>query len=254
MKCPNCQSEVQPNWQTCRYCGQTLQSPQPTQPSSYPPPIPNIPPLPQTTYPPIYPPIPTQKKGTPVWPFIVGGVVFLAVIGVVIFLIVRNSQMNSPFGPFVNPSGERSGSDNGNEVEERPTRTPRVVVLVPTDTPYPTITPSATPAASCPGAEPQRLDVDEYAKVCTKMDRLIVREEPSKQGEEIIRIYTGTQVKVIGGARCSDDSSWWQIEVPAGTEVYYLDRDVKTTLSEPVQGWVREGSDDKDLYFLCPVN
>ena len=79
--------------------------------------------------------------------------------------------------------------------------------------------PSATPVEGrdCPGAEPQRVIIGDSIRVCTKSDRLTVREQPSLDSTIQIRIYPGTIAQVIEGPSCADNSSWWKVKVAAGT-------------------------------------
>jgi hypothetical protein len=245
MKCPRCQNEVQPDWRICGFCGLPLQIQPPVAPPVSQPP--------QSMY---YPPVnPGPQSGGNTGrtiAFVIGGIGVLSMIVLGIILMINNFQNNST-------------SSSGGETFNFPTRTPRSI-FSPTDTPFvvfsstnadlPTLSllPTATLHGSCPGAKDQRLTVNKKASVCTRQDRLILRVSPSLDADEIIRIYPGTMVKVIGGPKCSDNSSWWQIEVPTGTTVYYVHQNLDKTLTQPVQGWVREGSDDKDPYFLCPMN
>lgn len=115
-----------------------------------------------------------------------------------------------------------------------------------TDTPSPTAsgavdsatrTPTLTSRpSSCPGAPPQRVQVGGSAWVCTAYDRLIVRAKPLSNSAEITRLDPSEYVDVIGGPVCAEDWSWWQIENAAG-----------------LTGWVAEGGDEVDPYFICPV-
>ncbi len=129
----------------------------------------------------------------------------------------------------------------------------------PTFTPTPTATSTETPTAtptkemSCPGAEPQRVVVRDRVYVCTQTDRLIVKKTAGKDGIEMFRIYPGSSLTIVGGPICDDNSSWWQVNVPADTKAskgqtalddyYYI-------VNEKI-GWVREGSDNKDPYYIC---
>lgn len=111
-----------------------------------------------------------------------------------------------------------------------------------------------TSGSSCPGAVPQMLSVGERAMVCTKSDNLITRDQPSGSGDELFRMAPGTRFVVIDGPVCSNDSSWWQIMVHDGTTVRYGAADAPAyKLSSDTIGWVREGSDMIDPYFICSV-
>jgi len=88
---------------------------------------------------------------------------------------------------------------------------------------------------ACSGAPESRIHVGESAYVCTRKDRLIVRAKPSSTGGEIMRIETGTGFEVIAGPQCSNSMFWWKI-------------DINGTI-----GWVSEGGDNVDPYFICPA-
>ncbi len=113
------------------------------------------------------------------------------------------------------------------------------VQLVSCDTPFAEIPlgPAPTPVpATCPGSPPQRMVVDARGFVCTQADQLIVRSGPSRAASEVIRLAPGTYFTVTGGPACADDWSWWKIRTDDG-----------------VVGWVAEGGDAVDPYFVCPV-
>jgi hypothetical protein len=88
---------------------------------------------------------------------------------------------------------------------------------------------------SCPGAPKQRLEVGRRGYVCTQYDRVIVRTEPRKRGDEITRLVPGTYFKVTDGPACANNWSWWKIRTDDG-----------------IKGWIAEGGDDVDPYFICP--
>lgn len=96
--------------------------------------------------------------------------------------------------------------------------------------------PSSNNTSSCPGAPPQRVVVGEKAYVCTQSDRLIVRNDAGKSNSEIARIYPGTELLILKGPKCSDDWSWWRVRTDDG-----------------LVGWVAEGGDGIDPYFICPM-
>jgi hypothetical protein len=91
-------------------------------------------------------------------------------------------------------------------------------------------------SSECPGAPSQRVSVGERGRVCTKEDRLIVRQTPGSNGSEITRLVPGTYFTIVGGPQCSDHWSWWKIETVDG-----------------IVGWVAEGGDNIDPYFICPI-
>jgi len=111
-----------------------------------------------------------------------------------------------------------------------PTQTPSP--LPPTELPQPTNTKKIT---TCPGAPKQRLEPSEDAKVCTKTDFVYLRSGPAKSYGVLKKVYPGALVTVVGGPRCADQWTWWKIELGDGTT-----------------GWMAEGGDRVDPYFLCP--
>lgn len=105
--------------------------------------------------------------------------------------------------------------------------------------------------SSCGGTTPSKIKINKNAYVCTKTDRLIVREVPG--GSEILRLYPQEVVSVIGGPKCYDSATWWKINIPAGTKGTVGQTDLEDffyTNSE-VTGWVREGGDYLDPYYIC---
>ncbi len=89
---------------------------------------------------------------------------------------------------------------------------------------------------SCANAPQQRVKVGGSAKVCTQKDSVAVRSEPSRLGELVTRLATGSPLEVIGGPGCSDGFSWWQVRMLNGTT-----------------GWIAEGGDNEDPYYICPA-
>jgi hypothetical protein len=96
---------------------------------------------------------------------------------------------------------------------------------------------TATPSPSCPGAPPQRLQVGGRGQVCTRTDNVRLRIEPGSTSNIVASLPTGTVFTVIGGPECAGDNwSWWQIRTIDG-----------------LTGWIAEGGDETDRYFLCPL-
>lgn len=89
----------------------------------------------------------------------------------------------------------------------------------------------------CPGAPTQRLGIGEMAYVCTSADTVKLREGPGKNYSVIKSLVPGADLKVIGGPECNDNWSWWQVKTESG----YI-------------GWMSEGGDSTDKYYLCPRN
>lgn len=89
---------------------------------------------------------------------------------------------------------------------------------------------------SCPGAPPQRMSPTEKGYVCTQDDNVYLRSEPSRSGNILAGLPPGTLFTVIDGPRCADDWSWWRVSTDQGLD-----------------GWVSEGGDNVDPYFICPL-
>jgi uncharacterized protein YgiM (DUF1202 family) len=87
----------------------------------------------------------------------------------------------------------------------------------------------------CPGAPPQRVMIGEQARVCTQSEDLIMREEPGLDGMVLTGIETGTNFMITDGPSCASNWSWWKVELDSG-----------------LQGWIAEGGDNIDPYFICP--
>ncbi len=92
------------------------------------------------------------------------------------------------------------------------------------------------PEASCSGAPLQRVRVGESAQVCTAYEQLMVRAQPRRNGAVLTRQRPGRYVSVIDGPVCATAFSWWLVRTDSGTV-----------------GWVAEGGDEIDPYFLCPA-
>lgn len=89
---------------------------------------------------------------------------------------------------------------------------------------------------SCPGAPEQRLEIGKMAYVCTSIDSVKLREGPGKDYTVIRSLIPGADLEIIGGPECKNNWSWWQVKTESG----YV-------------GWMSEGGDSKDKYFLCPA-
>ena len=101
----------------------------------------------------------------------------------------------------------------------------------------PALQPSPTPSAC--RYSPKRLQVSHQAIVCTyhSHEPVFLREEPSKYSSFTKRLATGAVVTVLAGPVCDEASGWW----------YW-----KVRTLHGYEGWMAEGGDEKDPYFLCP--
>jgi hypothetical protein len=91
-------------------------------------------------------------------------------------------------------------------------------------------------AGSCPGAPAQRVQAGRRGYVCTQQERVKVRREPSRASSELTRLPPGAYFDILDGPACADDWSWW----------YILTKDGQ-------KGWIAEGGDDTDPYYICPA-
>ena len=98
------------------------------------------------------------------------------------------------------------------------------------------ICPPSTNHNGCPGAPNQRLIVNKMAYVCTSIDTVKLREGPGKDYSILKSLVPGAVLKVVGGPVCANNWSWWKVETESG----YV-------------GWMSEGGDNIDPYFLCPM-
>jgi hypothetical protein len=190
--------------------------------------------------------LPRQNQGTLSAPsqrgFRVGRLVIPAAIA--LFLIICLAPlglfmfyraMNSSYGD----SGNLSNPIQATWGTIRPTShsgTPPARTPAPTSTQQLPTASGQTTTDSCPGAPTQRVRVGDKARVCTQYDRLIVRSQPGRGGREITRLEPGAYVEIIEGPICANRYSWWRIRSDSGT-----------------LGWVAEGGDNVDPYFICPT-
>jgi hypothetical protein len=91
--------------------------------------------------------------------------------------------------------------------------------------------------AGCPGAPPIRLSIGMNAVVCTKSDPVYLRTVPKKSADHTHKLVPGADIQIIGGPVCDERVHWWYWEV-------------KTVSG--FTGWMAEGGDSRDPYFLCP--
>ena len=89
--------------------------------------------------------------------------------------------------------------------------------------------------SSCAGAPPQRIKVGWRGIISTISHPIIVRQEPSLSGREITRLHPGTKFTVTDGPRCANNWSWWKVQWETNES-----------------GWIPEGGDHVDPYFIRP--
>lgn len=93
---------------------------------------------------------------------------------------------------------------------------------------------SSTPL--CSGAPKSNVGVGSTARVTfTDGTPTRIRKQPTTSSDIIGRIPEGTRFLIVGGHKCSDGYTWWNIELPNGT-----------------RGWMAEGK--KGTYYLEPMD
>lgn len=232
---PNCRQPVRSDWNCCVYCGT---------------------------------PLPPSSSNSALPYMIIGAVLFIAVMLTLFFVLDLPARLGLAGRPNPSPSQptqlmetEISAFDpnDGTQPDLTPfvnqTRMFEPTIIIVTATPESTATKTKTPTPgkTCPDTFSPRVAPGDRAKVCTRRDRLIIRVEPNKGEREIARIYPGTIVKILNGPECADKSSWWWIQVSKGTEVFYANLNRDGRLEEDLFGWVREGGDTEDRYYLCKI-
>jgi len=98
---------------------------------------------------------------------------------------------------------------------------------------------SSIDATECPGAPPKRISVGDDVFVCTDEDLVLLRKGPDHKTEYTHRLVPGAELVVIGDPICDPERSfwYWQVRTESGYE-----------------GWIAEGGDNRDPYFICPVD
>jgi hypothetical protein len=148
---------------------------------------------------------------------LLSGIIVTVIGGIVLFLILEGPELlkKTP--------------------EETPTPTSTEVQVIDTVSP---ITPTVTEVPVCTGAPEKHLSVGINAVVCTKSDPVKLRTDSKHDADPIDNLPPGATLSVIGGPVCDETVSAWYWEV--STEDGYT-------------GWVSEGGDAVDAYYVCPA-
>lgn len=205
---------------------------------------------------------PSKSRPRTQWtPWVVGGVFGLCVAAaaVSVFMLALNNMAGISAAPlpmtdtpFVYPAPAATSTMFSTDIPIASTSTD-----IPTSTAAPPAThtnipPTSTSDARCPRAKyPTRIQAGREAYVCTASERLIVRGKPGDINPEYIRLYPGTKFMVVTGPKCVDDFWWWKIEIYQGTLAFNPVFGEDKYAIENALGWVREGWDDIDPYFIC---
>ncbi len=198
----------------------------------------------------VTPVMPTPvKRSIPTW-FPLGAVAAAGIIVVVLIAsmsgesngsVTSQSAYSPPSYESVPLSAPVNEPATGNQVYKTATpgsgqqeaNLPAQATAIPVQKPTPTITPIAF---KCPGMPVSRVKVGDKVEVCS-LERLILREDPDKDGTIIRYFDPGTKGEIVNGPECADGSTWWKVVIKYNNKIY--------------EGWMREGTDPKAKYFLC---
>jgi hypothetical protein len=188
------------------------------------------------------------------WGLLAGGIIIVCILAIVTIVAGVSLFSSEPTKsvPETAPQPETSQDSGVQPVQATYT-------AYPTNTPYATQTPETEKKSpeKCKGADwmPQpQIEPGIIVEVCTKSDRIILRENHYDSSTEIIRIYPEAELLVISGPYCADASWWWEISAPAGTKYAMGEGSYSSFdyLDDEVKGYIREGSDAVDRYYICP--
>ena len=143
---------------------------------------------------------------------------------------------DKPISPSTTSSSQDSEKIARVEITDGPTNTMTPIIASQTPSLAPLKKKPLSPnEQSCPGAKPQRVKLGGKATVCTKVDYLVMHTTASEDAPEVRNLKPGLIVTVKDGPVCAFNSSWWFVSTENGNS-----------------GWVEEGSDEVDPYYLCP--
>jgi hypothetical protein len=145
---------------------------------------------------------------------ILSGIIVTVVGGIILAYILQNANL-TPKQP---------------EYISQPTEAGRNINLVTVATP--------TTASYCSSAPQKRLKVGDRAVVCTKSDPVYLRDDPFHTAGYSHKLVSGADLVIVGEAVCDESVSWW----------YW-----KVRTESGFEGWIAEGGDSTDAYFLCPA-
>ena len=144
--------------------------------------------------------------------------IIVTVIGGIILTFILQGVLVSPEVP-----DNSSSFDAGAQVVE----------------PIVTTAPAPVEENVCVNAPQKRLRVGMNSIVCTAGESISLRSGPRRSASAIDHLVPGTRLVVIGEAICDENEQWWYWEVQT---------------DKGFTGWVSEGGDEIDPYFVCPAN
>ena len=233
LTCSNCGSVIESDWVRCPQCGVEVQR----QPAV------------QTVVQPTgQPPAPSRRW---IWLALVGGILFLGVILIGGFFLLRNLDIQKLIAGRVEEQTQLPSRT------PLPTSTVLAVVLQPSETPMPptetappnpptstgtsteppaTPTPAEGPWEACTNTYLSRLRVGDKAYVAFDPPLANrVRERPNLDAAILGNIEPGEEIEILGGPACNTRWVWWEVR----------------SLSTNLQGWTAEG--DGEDYWLVPL-
>ena len=155
--------------------------------------------------------------------------------------VVEETHLGSHFAPVWSPDGQALVVDHDliavGTWDRQPLDLPvgvRAVAWLAEDE-YNRLVAAQQPLTACASAPLQRLKVGSAGFVCTRSTPVKLRSGPGRAGDVLSQLPVGTSFQVLAGPLCSDDWSWWNIRA-----------------GDNRSGWVAEGGDAEDPYFLCP--
>lgn len=90
--------------------------------------------------------------------------------------------------------------------------------------------------AACEKAPPQQVRPGMLGYICTQIDGVYARPKPGKKNPIYTNLLPAERFLVVSGPVCKNNWSWWEVRTERG-----------------VVGWVPEGGDETDPYFICPI-
>ena len=153
---------------------------------------------------------------------VIEGVIITVIGGIVLAFILQNAWFSAG-GPQVTQAPNDYNQSGGQMIE---------VVVTPT-------LPPPTEDTACKNAPQKRLKVGDTAIVCTASDAVLLRSGPRRDATSIEKLSPGKRMMVIGGPTCDENVSGWYWEVRTDSGA---------------SGWIADGGDDTDKYFICPTN
>ena len=162
--------------------------------------------------------------------------ILLFIIAFVVFAIITSLS-------------NKRGTGTGSTSKSSTTSSSAPVVSSGSSSYKPTATPS-TKSNYCPGAAGPRLTVGQYAYICAS-DGVWLKDKPG-YGTLIHYLPPKTTMKVLSGPKCVFyDAINYKGERVGDQEYHYFWYVSVPSTGET--GWIAEGQDSEDWYYLCPM-